>query len=126
MAAAIVLLAASAANAADIKIALVYSKTGALEAYAKQTETGLRLGLEYATGGTMTIDGRKIALITKDDQFKPDLATAYNARGYVYLLTHDYQRALADFDDAIHLKPAYANAVQNRSVALKALGAAAR
>ncbi len=29
------------AQAADLKIALIYSKTGPLEAYAKQTETGL-------------------------------------------------------------------------------------
>src|SRR5260221_4611463 len=68
--------------AADIKIALIYGKTGALEAYAKQTETGLRLGLEYATGGTMAIDGRKIVLLTKDDQLKPDLAKSLLAEAY--------------------------------------------
>ena len=32
-------------------IALIYGRTGALEAYAKQTEAGLRLGFEYATKG---------------------------------------------------------------------------
>ncbi len=63
---------APAARADDIKIALIYGKTGPLEAYAKQTETGLRMGFEYATKGTMAIDGRKIVLITKDDQGKPD------------------------------------------------------
>ena len=31
--------------AQDIKIAHVYDKTGVLEAYAKQTQTGLMLGL---------------------------------------------------------------------------------
>ena len=60
--------------AEDLKIALIYGKTGPLEAYAKQTETGLRLGFEYATKGTMMVDGRKIVLITKDDQTKPDVA----------------------------------------------------
>jgi hypothetical protein len=45
--------AAIAANAADLKVALIYSKTGPLEAYAKQTETGLNLGFQYLTGGTM-------------------------------------------------------------------------
>ncbi|MGP0061739.1 MAG: substrate-binding domain-containing protein [Beijerinckiaceae bacterium] len=74
-------LAAQAA-AADLKIALIYGKTGPLEAYAKQTETGLRLGLEYATGGKMEIDGRKITIITKDDQGKPDLAKSLLAEAY--------------------------------------------
>ncbi|MBI3513961.1 MAG: substrate-binding domain-containing protein [Proteobacteria bacterium] len=67
---------------ADIKIALIYGKTGALEAYAKQTETGLRLGLEYATGGAMTINGNKIVLLTKDDQAKPDVAKSLLAEAY--------------------------------------------
>ena len=61
------------AQGKDIKIAHVYSRTGPLEAYGKQTQTGLMMGLEYATGGTMTVNGRKIVLIEKDDQGKPDL-----------------------------------------------------
>src|SRR5271168_4286588 len=73
---------AQGAVAADIKIALIYGKTSALEAYAKQTETGLRLGLEYATGGKMEINGRKITIITKDDQGKPDLAKSLLAEAY--------------------------------------------
>ena len=66
-------LAGSAATA-DLKIALIYSKSGPLEAYANQTETGLKLGFEYLTGGTMTLDGRKIVILLKDDQGKPDVA----------------------------------------------------
>ena len=62
------------AAADDVKVALIRGLTGPLEAYAKQTETGFMLGLEYATKGTMTVDGRKIVVITKDDQGKPDLA----------------------------------------------------
>ena len=68
LAAAAIALTATAAHAEDLKIALIYGKTGPLEAYAKQTETGLRMGLEYATKGTMMLDGRKIVIITKDDQ----------------------------------------------------------
>jgi branched-chain amino acid transport system substrate-binding protein len=75
-------LAASGASAADLNIALIYGKTGPLEAYAKQTETGLRLGFEYATKGTMEIDGRKINIITKDDQSKPDLAKTALTEAY--------------------------------------------
>jgi branched-chain amino acid transport system substrate-binding protein len=75
-------LLATPASAQDLKIALIHGKTGPLEAYAKQTETGLRMGLEYATKNTMTVDGRKIVLITKDDQGKPDLAKAALAEAY--------------------------------------------
>jgi branched-chain amino acid transport system substrate-binding protein len=73
-ASAVLLAAAPAARADDVKVALIYGRTGPLEAYAKQMETGLKLGLEYATKGTMTVAGRKIVLIEKDDQGKPDLA----------------------------------------------------
>ena len=73
---------AGAAAADDLKIALIYGLTGPLQAYAKQTETGLRLGFEYATKGTMEVDGRKIVIITKDDQGKPDLAKSALAEAY--------------------------------------------
>ena len=74
--------AAGAARANDLRIALIYSKTGPLEAYAKQTETGLMLGLEYLTGGSMTLDGRKIVVLPKDDQGKPDLAKSLLEQAY--------------------------------------------
>jgi branched-chain amino acid transport system substrate-binding protein len=82
-AAAFALAAIAPASAApDVKIALVYSKTGPLAAYGAQTQTGLKLGLEYATGGTMTVAGRKIVLIEKDDQGKPDVGKALLAAAY--------------------------------------------
>ena len=75
-------LLAPAQSKGEIRIAHVYSKSGPLEAYAKQTQTGLMMGLDYATGGTMMVAGKKITVIEKDDQGKPDvgkslLATAY-------------------------------------------------
>lgn len=76
------LLAAGAALAKDIRIAHVYDKTGALEAYAKQTQTGLLMGLEYATNGTMTVNGNKLVVIEKDTQGKPDVAKAQLAAAY--------------------------------------------
>ncbi len=66
----------------DIKVAHIYSRTGPLEAYGKQTATGLMMGLEYATGGTMTVNGRKITVIEKDDQGKPDLGKSLLATAY--------------------------------------------
>ena len=66
----------------EIRIAHVYSKTGPLEAYGKQTQTGLMMGLQYATQGSMAIDGRKIVVIEKDDQGKPDLGKSLLAAAY--------------------------------------------
>jgi branched-chain amino acid transport system substrate-binding protein len=80
--AAALIASAGAAAADDLKIALIYGLTGPLQAYAKQTETGLRLGFEYATKGTMEVDGRKIVIITKDDQGKPDLAKSALTEAY--------------------------------------------
>ncbi len=73
---------AAAQNQGDIKIALIASKTGPLEAYAKQTIVGFNLGLEYATNGSMTVNGRKLVVIEKDDQGKPDVGKTLLAQAY--------------------------------------------
>src|SRR5260370_20980618 len=73
---------AGAASAQDLKMALIYSKTGPLEAYAKQTENGLTLGLEYLTQGTLSLNGRKIIVLPKDDQRKPDVAKSLLEQAY--------------------------------------------
>jgi branched-chain amino acid transport system substrate-binding protein len=80
--AAALVASAGAASADDLKIALIRGLTGPLQAYAKQTETGFMMGLEYATKGTMEVDGRKIVVITKDDQSKPDVAKTALAEAY--------------------------------------------
>ncbi len=83
VAAAASLLAGSAfAQAKEIKIAHIYSKTGPLEAYGKQTATGFTMGLDYATGGTMMVGGKKLVVIEKDDQGKPDLGKSLLATAY--------------------------------------------
>jgi branched-chain amino acid transport system substrate-binding protein len=66
----------------EIKIAHIYSKTGPLEAYGKQTAIGFMMGLDYATGGTMTVAGKKLVVIEKDDQGKPDLGKSLLATAY--------------------------------------------
>jgi branched-chain amino acid transport system substrate-binding protein len=70
------------AQAKDIKIAIIASKTGPLEAYAKQTIVGFNMGLSYATGGTMAVNGKKLVVIEKDDQGKPDVGKAALAAAY--------------------------------------------
>jgi branched-chain amino acid transport system substrate-binding protein len=75
-------LGAAQAFAQDIRIAHIYSKTGPLEAYGKQTATGFMMGLEYATGGTMKVNGKNLVVIEKDDQGKPDLGKSLLAAAY--------------------------------------------
>ena len=75
-------LAPGATVAQDIRIAHIYSKTGPLEAYGKQTATGFMMGLDYATKGTMMVNGKKIVMIEKDDQGKPDLGKSLLAAAY--------------------------------------------
>jgi branched-chain amino acid transport system substrate-binding protein len=80
--ASIVSHAALAQSSGEIRIAHVHSLTGPLEAYGKQTTTGFQMGLEYATGGTMMVAGKKLVVIEKDDQGKPDLGRSLLATAY--------------------------------------------
>lgn len=73
---------AGVAQADDIKIAHVYGKTGPYEAYAKQSHVGLMMGLEYATDGTMEVNGNKLVVIEKDTQLKPDIGKAALAEAF--------------------------------------------
>jgi branched-chain amino acid transport system substrate-binding protein len=66
----------------EIRIAQIHSKTGPLEAYAKQSNVGLMMGLSYATGGTMAVAGKKLVVIEKDDQGKPDVGKSLLAAAY--------------------------------------------
>jgi branched-chain amino acid transport system substrate-binding protein len=66
----------------EIRIAHIHSETGPLEAYGKQTAIGFRMGLDYATGGTLTVAGKKLVVIEKDDQGKPDLGKSLLAAAY--------------------------------------------
>lgn len=61
-------------NKDPIKIGVLASKTGALEAYGKQTLRGFELGLDYATEGKMEVAGRKIEFIVEDTETKPEVA----------------------------------------------------
>ncbi len=70
------------AQSKEIRIAHIYSKTGPLEAYGKQTATGFMMGLDYATQGSMMVAGKKLVVIEKDDQGKPDLGKSLLAAAY--------------------------------------------
>jgi branched-chain amino acid transport system substrate-binding protein len=72
--------AASARGEADpVKVGVIYSRTGFLSAYGAEYVQGLRLGLEYATKGTNTVNGHKIELRLVDDGSGVDPAKAPSA-----------------------------------------------
>lgn len=66
----------------EIRIAHILDKTGPLEPFATQTSVGLRMGLEYATGGKMEVAGKKIVILNKDSQMKADLGKALLQAAY--------------------------------------------
>jgi branched-chain amino acid transport system substrate-binding protein len=75
--------ATGSTQAADsIRIAHVTDFTGALAPYAEQLATGLEMGFDYATDGSMEIEGRKIELIRKDSQLDPARARALVEEAY--------------------------------------------
>ena len=72
LAAAIAALSVIAAGAqarpqATVKIGIVYPRTGAFAAYGAEYLSGLRWGLNYATGGTGKVNGNTVELTLVDD-----------------------------------------------------------
>jgi branched-chain amino acid transport system substrate-binding protein len=76
------LATAQPSPAKEIRIAHIMGKTGALEAYAKQSSVGFMMGLDYATGGTMMVAGKKLVVIEKDDQGKADIGKTLLTQAY--------------------------------------------
>ncbi|TFB13386.1 ABC transporter permease [Filobacillus milosensis] len=58
-----------------IKIGVLASLSGVLEAYGAQTQKGFELGLDYATNGTREFNGRPIEVIYEDTETNPEVAT---------------------------------------------------
>ena len=67
---------APAQAASEIKIGVITSTSGALKSYGDAYVDGLNWGLNYYTGGKMTINGQKLVVTTKDDAADPASATA--------------------------------------------------
>lgn len=62
-----------AGQVSAIKIGIVTSKTGVLEAYGQQMLKGFELGIDYATGGTGEVAGRPVEVIVEDSQSMPEI-----------------------------------------------------
>jgi branched-chain amino acid transport system substrate-binding protein len=60
-----------------VKVGIIYSRSGLLSSYGGMYVQGVRLGLEYLTKGTNTVNGHKIELTLVDDA--TDAAKAVSA-----------------------------------------------
>jgi branched-chain amino acid transport system substrate-binding protein len=61
---------------APITVGLLSDNSGALAVYGKPFEHGFAVGLAYATGGTNTVMGHPINVVTKDTASNPDKGVA--------------------------------------------------
>jgi Flp pilus assembly protein TadD len=86
---------------------------------ALTAETHQQRGRDLTAAGKFP---QAIAELSESIRLKPNVATAWNARGYAYLRAGDSTHAIADFDEAIRLNPAYTNALRNRAAAKRATG----
>jgi branched-chain amino acid transport system substrate-binding protein len=50
-----------------VKVGIIYSRTGALAGFGSEYIQGFRLGLQYATKGTNTVNGHKLQITYVDD-----------------------------------------------------------
>lgn len=62
------------------------------------------------------------AIIQSKEQNPNDLSTAFNNRGNAYYDKKDYDRAIADYNEALRLDPVFALAFYNRSCAYRDKG----
>ena len=67
---------APAQAAKEIKIGVITSSSGPLGSFGLAYNEGLAWGLNYYTGGKMSINGAKLVVTTKDDAADPASATA--------------------------------------------------
>jgi branched-chain amino acid transport system substrate-binding protein len=59
-----------------VNVGIITSTTGPLAAFGEQYTEGFKAGLDYATGGAGTVDGREITVTWEDDQGNPDTAVS--------------------------------------------------
>ncbi|MHB1171616.1 MAG: ABC transporter substrate-binding protein, partial [Lacisediminihabitans sp.] len=61
---------------APVNVGMITSVSGPLAAYGAMYKVGFNAGLDYATKGTGTVDGRKLNITWEDDQGNPDTAVS--------------------------------------------------
>ena len=77
-----------------------------------------RLGRDYNTSSHFL---EAVDEFNKAISKNPNMAAAYNGRGYSKMRIRDYRGAVADFNKAIALQPGYPNALKNLAAAQRML-----
>ena len=62
-----------------IKVGLLVDESGPLALYGFEVDNGFHLGMQYATDGTMEINGRPVEIIVRDNASDPDVAASPQA-----------------------------------------------
>jgi branched-chain amino acid transport system substrate-binding protein len=75
-AAAVGATAHSTTKKSDVKVGIIYSRTGALKDFGAEYIQGFKLGMKYLTKGTNTVNGHKLEISIGDDQTNPVTAVA--------------------------------------------------
>jgi branched-chain amino acid transport system substrate-binding protein len=65
-----------------IKIANITALSGAFEQFGNQSRVGFKMGMEYATNGTMKLLGRSVEIIVRDSQIKPAIGKQLLTEAY--------------------------------------------
>ncbi|OEU44787.1 MAG: ABC transporter permease [Desulfobacterales bacterium S7086C20] len=76
------LVTPTAIAAEPIKIANIEALSGPFEQFGNQARVGFKMGLEYATNGTMKLLGRPVEIIVKDSQIKPAIGKQLLTEAY--------------------------------------------
>ena len=88
---------------------------------ARRFDTVLRTRSPTPIAGSRTTTSRTTILLspitTKRSASMPSQAITYSNRGLIFAVKNDYDRAIADYNEAIRLDPGYAIAYFNRGLA---------
>jgi lipoprotein NlpI len=85
--------------------------------FASSAQSSVENWARCAGGNPDLAIGACTAIIQSGAETTHNLAVAFNNRGNAYVRKGDNDRAIQDFDQAIHLRPDYALAFYNRGVA---------
>ncbi len=122
----VALLAVGMVGAQDddpIRVGLLTDTSGALTIYGVELQNGFELGMDYATGGTMEINGRPVEILVRDNGSEPDTAASQareliEREGVEVLVgapssgvTVQLQSIAADFDVVLLAGPAASPAI---------------